>query len=194
MNALRTCRQVYIVAAPIFWSTTTFSFEDPKAFTSWMNDRTAYQKRSLRSIHLKVDLVGLPFRVASTDIKHPAKLRDLRLTFCQWYDGGSLSDEYKARFNSIDMMFMDRLRGAERFAILPLKTVEVSIAASTLKPPPPQYQYVPRRAWNQDEVQEFAEMVKRMLLDPDPASTEARLRAQLWAEWEAVKGRYGQHR
>ena len=81
----------------------------------------------------------------------------------------------------------------ESFAVLPLKTVEVSIAASTIKPPPAQYQHVPWRAWTQDEAQEFADMVKRMLLDPDPAGTEARLRAQLWAEWEAVKGKYGQH-
>ena len=139
-----------------------------------MKDRTAHQKRSLRRIHLKVDLVGVSFSVAPKDIKHLSGLRDLRLTLCQIRDGGSLFDDYKERYGSIDMLFIHRLGAIRGFALLPLKTVEVSIAASTYEPPP----YVQYRAWNQDEVQEFVGMVKRMLLDPDAAGTRARLLAQ----------------
>ena len=190
MNALATCRQIYIVAAPIFWSTNTFSFEDPKAYTSWMKNRTAHQKRSLRSIQLRVDLLDVPFHVAPQDIKLLTGLRNLSLTICRFDDGGSVFEQYKERFNSIDMMFDIELKGVESFAMLPLKNVEVSIAATTLERPPPQYAHYWKRAWNQDEEKEFADMVKRMLLDPDPAGTKACFKAQLAAEWEVVKEKY----
>ena len=177
MNALGTCRQLYTIANPVFWSTNTFCFDEPGTFTKWLKRRTAHEKRSLRSIHLTQDLDAFQWLFLSPlDIKYLTGLRDLRLTLHQRFLGFSFED-CKETFGSIDQMFTYMIRGLDKLAMLPLKRVEISMKARTQDEVdarrPPTY-----RPWSQDEVNEFVDMVKRMLLDTDPVGTKARLEAE----------------
>lgn len=111
------------------------------------------------------------------DIKNLSGLRELRLTLCQVYDRTDIK-ECKRRYNSIDMLIINRLRGLESLAMLPVKTVEVSMTA----PSPNRQNDIASNdiagPLSQAEEQQFIDLVKRMLLDPDSTGTIARLEAQ----------------
>lgn len=177
MSALGACRQIYIIANPVFWSTNTFCFDAPRTFTKWLKMRTAYQKRSLRSIELTQDLdeydASQMLILRALDIEYLTGLRNLHLTIhlSMW---GFILEECKKKYGSIDQMFRHSMQGSDNLAMLPLKTVEITMNARFQGSDLGGYY----RPWNQDEVDEFVGMVKRMLLDTDPAGTEARLEAE----------------
>jgi len=54
IQSFRTCRQVYSDANKAFWANTIFSFNDPLHFSLFIAARTAYQKTSLRKLHLEM--------------------------------------------------------------------------------------------------------------------------------------------
>ena len=65
--------------------------------------------------------------------------------------------------NPVNDLLMDSgTKGVARLAFLPLRTVCVSVTGAD--------------KWTEKQRQEYAERVKRRLLDPDPAATELRLK------------------
>jgi hypothetical protein len=55
IGVLKVCRQVYIEANRILWSTTTWSFTHALAFSQFMDRRNAVQRRLMQKLHLDLD-------------------------------------------------------------------------------------------------------------------------------------------
>jgi hypothetical protein len=55
LQILRVCRQTYVEANPVLWSTNTFSFTSALAFGKFMYMTNALQRRLLKSIHIDLD-------------------------------------------------------------------------------------------------------------------------------------------
>lgn len=56
LELLRVCRQTYIEANPVLWSSTLWSFTHSLAFTKFMEHRNAVQRRTMRKLHLDLDM------------------------------------------------------------------------------------------------------------------------------------------
>ncbi|KAF2663787.1 hypothetical protein BT63DRAFT_430057 [Microthyrium microscopicum] len=56
LQLFRACRQTFNEANQVFWSNTTFSFNDPHSFSLFMKERSTYQKKSIRTLRLGLDL------------------------------------------------------------------------------------------------------------------------------------------
>lgn len=179
LSLLATCRQLYTEVHPIFWSTNMFSFDNPDILKAWVEGRTAFEKRAIRRIELVMVIKGDESRwskiLSARLVKHLTGLRDLRLTLSANYTYGLTIQQYTKFFKSIDYMFIadDSLDGLAKLATLPLKTVEVCMVLTTHSRRPDRHWR--EHAWKGDHLQKYADMVKRMMLDPDLAGTKARL-------------------
>lgn len=84
LRVLRVCRQIYVEAHPILWSTNTFSFTKATAFRRFIMTRKAPAIRLLRHLRLEMDLTT-PRRhdwdrvLSLRQIKSLSRLRTLRL-------------------------------------------------------------------------------------------------------------------
>ena len=133
LNILRTSRQIYVEANPVFWSTNKFMFAEPTAFKKWMRDRTTHEKRLIGSIQLamhisnKSELGNTPYywnnALCEGVVKSLPGLLSLHLRIRQNLYHKETDDEDI----DIEYMLKGALLGVERFAKLPLKNVKVSI-------------------------------------------------------------------
>ena len=177
LEILRTSRQVYVEANPLFWSTNKFMFTDPTAFKLWMKGRTTYEKRLIRSIQLMMHISNKsePGKrrhnwnnaLCEGTVKSLSGLRDLRLRIRQHlhYSTRGYQDI------NIDYMLKNALLGVERFAKLPLKDVQVSII-NLLKRGNGDF---PLSMWTTTHkcyMKDVAKTLKEKLLQTSPAITE----------------------
>lgn len=59
LSVLRSCRQIYVEANNIVWTTNTISFADLTAFKRFMMSRTIDLKRSIRSLDIHKGKLGI---------------------------------------------------------------------------------------------------------------------------------------
>jgi hypothetical protein len=55
IQLLQVCRRIYDEANPVFWSSTTWSFDDVLMLAKFMESRNTFQKACMRSLHVDGD-------------------------------------------------------------------------------------------------------------------------------------------
>jgi hypothetical protein len=170
LQLLRTCRQIYLEASRVLWTTNTFSFSSPGALKMFMNDRKTAQKQLLKNLHLDMawhwnnqkhnwekaltmtlvrSLKGL--KTFHLYIEQCLLNRDFTFADKPDWETDVLSDSYFAEIMKLKM--------------LPLETVTVNIANG--KPYPHNEELPP---WPLAGRTEWAERMKSQLLDPEGAA------------------------
>ena len=159
LTALRVCRQMYIEANDVLWSTNTFSFNDAAiSLDRFMSARTTRQKRSLRKLRLQMNWVwdedeSYNKVLGMTLIKALTGLRSLRLQINHSME----AVHYQQMRDSGDHLFQTRyLAFVHKMAVLPLTNVEV---------------FVGDRCdwcilWTAEDRREYAEGIRKILLNP----------------------------
>ena len=164
LTALRVCRQIYIEANDVLWTTNTFSFNDAAvSFDRFMDSRTSHQRRSLKNLRLQMDWVwgeDQPWNDAlnMTLIRHLSGLRSLRLQINHSMSA-ALYQEAKARGNELGLFQTRHLGFVHKMAILPLTNVEVFVGDRCQ----------PQDAnalWTAEDRMEYAEGIRKILLGP----------------------------
>ena len=132
---LRCCRQMYIEANQILWSTNTFSIHDHKTLQHFMEDRNVVQKSRIRTLRLRIDLVQsflyLRQSVLTPEFMHALpSIRRLELI---------LEDAFDARLVQLRAMTGKSLTetggnrmdaGLAMLSLLPLKSLDVIVLTS----------------------------------------------------------------
>ena len=163
LDILRSCRQMYIEANQVLWSTNTFSFNGGIDFKSFMETRTLIQKRTLKKLRLSMDYSldhkewnsALNFAV----LRSLHGLRHLRLSidFSLTSRGHvHLKNHFTGPYRT---GYFETL---EKIATLPLTHVEIGVTGTT---------YIDDKhddviAWSKAEKTECAESLRNLLLDP----------------------------
>ena len=169
LTALRVCRQIYIEANDVLWSTNTFSFNDAAiSLDRFMSARTTRQKRSLRKLRLHMDWVwdedkSYNRALGMTLIKSLTGLRSLRLQI-----NHSMEAAHYQQMRALgDELFQTRyLAFVHKMAVLPLTNVEVFVGDRS------QSSYV-ELLWTEADRMEYAEGIRKILLDPKGAEIYA---------------------
>lgn len=182
LTVLRVCRQIYSEANDILWATNTFSFEDADpTFVDFMESRTTRQKQLLGKLRLQMDWVYEDDKswnrvLRMTLIRSLIGLRTLRLQI----NHSMKAEVYqfaKARGNELGLFQMRQLEFVDKLAILPLTNVEVFVSDF-----PQLVDYSPdedeppadtRISWTAGDRLEYAEGIRKILLDPKGADIYA---------------------
>ena len=180
LTALRICRQIHNEADRVLWSTNTFSFADAATFGRFMDTRTTCQKRFLKNLRLQMNRIPNQeadwSRVLSMKlIRSLVGLRSLRLQINHTMDPkryqsiGALWDDFDW-CNVIQM----RLRFLRRMKVLPLTEVEVFVGDYGMTLPS-----IRQVIWVAKDRTEYADAIRRILLDPEGAESYAQDRKEL---------------
>ena len=172
LSILRSCRQIYHEAGQILWSTNTFSFTDGATFQRFMGTRSLIQKRTLKKLRFEMnwdtqeEATRWNSALNITIIRSLQGLRQLRM--CIYYSLGWRDYEFmKYRFTT--PYGTSYVKGIERMAILPLTSVEIAVKS--------------RRSiegnWSKAERTEYAEGLRKLLLDPRGAEVYAQRQMKL---------------
>lgn len=156
LTVLRTCRQVYVEANSILWTTNTFSFQRAVPFKRFMMTRTTHQKSLIRNLRLEIewylhDSMSCKSRLNKTLVNSLSGLRSLRLIM--WHE------EYDMPRTIWFIETSGFCKGLRILLTLPLTNVEVVVRSSTW--------YSTRQGfWAKEDREEVAEGLKKMLLAP----------------------------
>ena len=130
---LRCCRQMYMEANPILWSTNTFSIHDHRTLKEFMAERNATQKAYMRKLRLRLDMkqryqVHYRRQFLTPELMHSlSALNHLILI---------LEDDFPARLahmmaltgKSLTEFGGNRIdAGLETLSLLPLRTVDIEV-------------------------------------------------------------------
>lgn len=183
LTVLRVCRQTYNEANNVLWATNTFSFKDADGiFVDFMKSRTTPQKQLLRKLRLQMDWVYEDDKywnrvLRMTLIRSLIELRSLRLQI----NHSMKAEVYqcaKARGNELGLFQMRQLEFVDKLAILPLTDVEVFVSdfpqlvdypSSDEDEPPADT----RASWTAEDRTDYAEGIRKILLDPKGADIYA---------------------
>ena len=160
LGFLRVCRQIYREANPVLWASNMFSFETPNCCWNFMENLNNQQKESLRGLHLVI--AGFPRLTPWNSVLNTSLLRslegvvELRLVI----KDVMLVETYKTHKASGTLLSEHgepRHSGVYLLSKLPrLETVEVRMM--------PDF-HGSWQPWPQSMKDEFAELVKRKILD-----------------------------
>ena len=165
LSVLRSCRQIYVEANNILWTSNTFSFADPTTFGRFMTTRTINQRRLIRSLRLQVEWA---FNYRWKRCLSIALMRSLSALRCL-----RLNIEYKLMFadnyesaKSHNVLYItDCFTGLKRFSALPLTEVEIFVENPKYEPED--------HGWTKVDRQDFAEGLRKMLLNLEGAQIYA---------------------
>lgn len=158
LSVLRSCRQIYVEANRILWTSNTFSFADPTTFRRFMMTRTTNQRRLIKSLRLQMEQVldeeyqwNKSLNMAL--VRSLSTLRRLRLNM-----------EHKLAFTSYkpakthNLLYITTFfDGLNKLSTLPLTEVEIVVES-------PKYESEDR-LWTKVDRQDFAERLREMLLN-----------------------------
>ena len=173
LTALRVCRQVYNEATIVLYSTNIFSFDDEgKSFDRFMRARTTRQKQLLRKLRLDMGLEQWSSWSPLLDmplIRSLTGLRILRLQIDHRMKALCYSELRSQRGEENRSFFHSKELGGfvYRMATLPLTEVEVFVC-SRIQP-----QRGEDVCWTVSDRKEYAEEMRRTLLDPTVAEKYA---------------------
>lgn len=166
LSVLRSCRQIYVEANKILWTTNTFSFADAVTFKRFMMTRTINQKRSIKSLRLQMDWDFYNEKEWNSALNMPlvrsmSGLRRLRLQIDHQREATSY--DYAKSHNLLDMTAY--CESLQKVSTLPLTEVEIVV-----KNP----QFMPEDdLWTKVDREEFAEGLRAILLNPRGAEIYA---------------------
>ena len=166
LSVLRSCRQIYVEANIILWTTNTFSFADATTLKRFMMTRTIHQKRSIESIRLQMEFNSYGYKEWNTALNMPLVrslygLRRLRLRIEHEMDARTY--EYAKSHNLL--FTTSYCEGLQKVSTLPLTQVEI-VARNPL--------YIPEHdLWTKADREDFAEGLRKILLNPKGAQIYA---------------------
>ena len=160
LSVLRSCRQIYVEANNILWTTNTFSFADGTTLKRFMMTRTINQKRAIESLRLEMERVSHEREwnqaLNMALVRSLSGLRRLRLHIeyeinLEVYEVVKKCDLYATTF----------LEGLKKLSTLPLTEVEIDVKISPFVPED--------NLWTKLDRQDFAEGFRKVLLNPKGA-------------------------
>ena len=160
---LRTCRQVYTEATQVLWESNIFSFNDAFSFHRFMDSRDALQIASIRKLRLTISYGWSEWY--SIVSQAPGSLPGLRELWLSINDIPTMGSNRE--YGQLRILRRFRvLRGflTTRIDLAMLVRVEVAFFSKDL------HEYAgpgARSAWNKQERQEYAEVLREMLLSPN---------------------------
>ncbi len=166
LSVLRSCRQIYVEANKMLWTTNTFSFADATTLKRFMMTRTVHQKRSIESIRLQMEFIFYGYKEWNTALNMPlvrslSGLRRLRLRIEHEMD----TKDYEYAKSHDRLFTTTYCEGLQKVSTLPLTEVEIV----TRNP-----QYLPEHdLWTKADREEFAEGLREILLNPKGAQIYA---------------------
>lgn len=187
LQILRSCRQMYIEANQILWSSNSFSFNESIASKCFMGTRTVIQKRALKRLRLEMEwhLGGhkeWDSALSIAVIRSLHGLQHLRLNI-----GCSMRskdyDNIKKRFTGLyGTIFVG---GLEKIATLPLTSVEIFVKNTAHI-----FEDGGENLWSEAERTEYAESIRSLLLNPKGAEVYAQKKMEMKEirrkQWESV--------
>ena len=172
---LRACRQTYVEASHILWTTNTFSFDMGAAFKEFMLTRSMHQRRTIR--HLRIELEWSTFDPnynawnKALDMGTARSLSGLR-SLCVKIVHDMTEEAYHSCCDppGLDFMlswpedtyFCESLR---KLSIQPLVSADVMVQGSP-------YRFGDAQ-WTRTSMEEVAGRLRRMLLNPRGAEDYA---------------------
>ena len=192
LTVLRVCRQIYNEANDVLWSTNTFSFnEADPTFVDFMESRTTHQKQTLRKLRLQMDWVygdekGWNRIFGVKRLRSLTGIRSLRLQINHSMEA-ALYHEAKVGGDELAFFQPHQHEFVLKMATIPLTDVEVFVSDyPTLIS---DYPYSdsdsdePPRAlgdlWTAEDRTEYADEIRRILLDPKSAEKHAQFQETL---------------
>ena len=176
LTALRVCRQIYNEASRVLWSTNTFSFHDEASLGHFMGTRTTCQKRSLQQLRLQIDSVAREETAWSRvlNMKLISSLRGLRSLRLQMNHILDTENYQWMKARGFDNMIQLRLGFVQNMKVLPLNEVEVFVCDDTELWPVKE-----AVLWDAEDRAEFADTIRRILLDPKGVEKYAQVQEEL---------------
>ena len=184
LTALRVCRQMYNETNSVLWSTNTFSFNNEATFRHFMGARTAYQMRLLKNLRLQINSVAKEEDAWSrvlgvTLIRSLRGLRSLRLQMNYSLD----TETYQwVKARGLGGIMQTRLPFVQRMKVLPLNEVEVFVCDDSERWPRPG-----AVMWAAEDRAEYADAIRRVLLDPKGVEKYAQDQEELKEERKREK-------
>ena len=163
LSVLRSCRQIYVEANNILWTSNTFSFADSTTFRRFMMTRTINQKRLIKSIRLQMEWVEYQWNKSLNMalVRSLTALRRLRLNI-----------EHKLLFGSYEsakshnlLYITTHFDGLKKLSTLPLTEVEIVVESPIHESED--------HLWTKVDRQDFAEGLRTILLNPKGAQIYA---------------------
>ena len=168
LSVLRLCRQVYVEANQILWTTNTFSFVDTYTFKIFMKARTIRQKRLIKSLRLQMEwdrdtdtewnrVLTVAFVKSVPGLRRLCLRIDRKLSRAvgiRYEDTKSKDALYKAKI----------FQGIHRLSTLALTDVEVVVNPPLL---------LQHDSMTKAGREEFAEGLRKILLNPKGAEIYA---------------------
>ncbi|CAD6582110.1 MAG: hypothetical protein ASARMPREDX12_000758 [Alectoria sarmentosa] len=167
LSVLRSCRQIYVEANQILWTTNTFSFADGTALRRFMMTLTINQRRLIKSLRLQMEwdmYMDKEWNNALNMalVRSLSGLRRLRLRIDQHMDA-RIYECAKSNKNIYTSIFC---KGLQKISTLPLTEAEVIVKN-------PQY-WPEDGVWTKADREEFAEVLRKLLLNPKGAEIYAK--------------------
>ena len=201
---LRTCRQVYIEANRILWGTNVFSLYDGYTFSSFINDRSLYQKGLIKKLRLVMKFGRIECQLWNDSLTIPLmkclhSLRMVWLVINERHEAAVV--EYKPTsmlLHSMSMRFEANREGIRTLATLPLTDVSVAVTSNYID----DYNLVDyihlEDLWTRQQQDKYADAVRTRLLDADGVKLlqqeleadgigwrhKGERRASLWKSWD----------
>ena len=160
LSVLRSCRQIYVEANNILWTTNTFSFADGTTLKRFMMTRTINQKRAIKSLRLQMEWVSYDREwnqaLNMALVRSLSGLRRLRLHI-----------EYKMNLKvyevvkKCDLYATTFFAGLKKLSTLPLTEVEIDVRNPLFM--------LGDDLWTKLDRQDFAEGLRKVLLNPKGA-------------------------
>jgi len=171
---LRTSRQIYVEANQILWSSNTFSFSDGVTLKRFLETRNVHQKRLIHNLRLFIDWQYEPnvrdwnSSLDMASVRSLSGLRSLRLQIVYSLE----ARDRRSNHNLNDLLANSfYFEGLWRLSTLPLSNVEVAVRTSRFD--------VKERWGDQHELDEVADGLKTMLLNPKGAEMYAAAQPEL---------------
>lgn len=163
LTVLRSCRQIYVEANQILWTTNTFSFGYEAAFQRFMMTRNIHQKRLIRNLRMHMDFElgsrqGWNSSLNMSVVRSLSGLQTLRLYIVH----NLPTDFYHSYFSRNNSLFIRSFyEGLYRLSTLPLNSAEIALRNAHYRNS--------EEHWTQSQRDDVAGHLQRMLLDPKGA-------------------------
>ncbi|KAI4179936.1 MAG: hypothetical protein LQ348_005294 [Seirophora lacunosa] len=177
LTVLRASRQIYVEANRILWATNTFSFADGPTLKHFMKTRNVYQKRLIHSLRFDMNWICQGEKewnsaLNMATIRSWTGLRALRLRI-------SFDPDQELWGHPVDTFVQDssETEGLWKLSILPLTSAEVSMHDYPHRDPCLAFGFQ-AEYWQQSDMDECAEEIRQVLLNPKGAETYAKHQAE----------------
>lgn len=168
LTILRACRQTYVEADQILWTTNTFALDDATTFKRFMMTRNIHQKRMIRSLRLEAQwglygdskewnrALNMPL------IRTLSGLRQLRLRIEYSYEANIYSKDKEQNL----LYCTTYCEGMHRLSTLPLTEANIHVRN-------PGFDESEESQWTEADRNEFARGLINLLLNPEGANIYA---------------------